>query len=208
MRTRSIPADVTAADRRLSTLLGEVVVTLSDGAADLDGILALQRDNLPSVLDAAVALRDGFVTVAHTREILEQMHAQAPSVVARSGTEVVGYALTMLRECRALLPILEPMFALLDTLSYRGAPLADARYYVMGQICIADRFRGAGLFQALYSHHESAFAKRFDLVVTEVSCRNGRSLRAHERVGFETLKRFRDATDEWAIIALDFRRPR
>lgn len=188
---------------RLSTPSGEVIVALSDGAGDLDGILALQRANLPATLPEDVALRDGFVTVAHTHEVLEQMHRAAPSVVARSGAEVVGYALTMPRECRALLPILEPMFALLDTLEHRGKPLSASNYYVMGQICIADRFRGAGLFQALYAHHESCFAKRFDFVVTEVSCRNGRSLRAHERAGFQTLKRFRDATDEWAIIARD-----
>jgi ribosomal protein S18 acetylase RimI-like enzyme len=191
--------------RRILTSSGEVVVALSDGAGDLDGILSLQRTNLQTALPEDVALRDGFVTVAHTREILAHMHQEAPSVVARSGSEVVGYALTMPRECRSLLPILEPMFAMLDTLEHRGAPLSRSRYYVMGQICIADRFRGAGLFDAMYAHHRSCFADRFDVVVTEVSCRNGRSLRAHERVGFETLKRFRDATDEWAIILLDFR---
>ena len=41
---------------------------------------------------------------------------------------------------------------------------------------------------------------RFDAVVTEVSVRNGRSLRAHQRDGFEELERYRDATDEWVLL--------
>ena len=36
--------------------------------------------------------------------------------------------------------------------------------------------------------------------MTEVSVRNPRSLRAHHRVGFEELDRYRDATDEWVLL--------
>jgi L-amino acid N-acyltransferase YncA len=186
----------------LETAQGDVVVTPADGAGDLDGILALQRANLATSLTDDAAARDGFVTVVHTREILEKMHAEQPSVVARHGAKVVGYALTMTRECRSFLPILEPMFALFESIAYRGAPLVGARFYVMGQICIADRFRGAGLFDAMYALHRAAFRDRYDLLVTEVSQRNGRSLRAHARVGFETLGKYRDATDEWVVIGL------
>ena len=39
--------------------------------------------------------------------------------------------------------------------------------------------------------------------MTEVSRRNARSLRAHQRVGFETLAEYRDASDDWAVLALD-----
>ena len=164
--------------------------------ADLSGILALQRaSRAPTV--------DGFVTVEHTLEILRAMHALAPSVVARDpqGT-VVGYALAMPRETRELIPILEPMFTLLE-----GLLPATTRWYVMGQIAVAPSHRGSGVFDDLYAEHRASYADRFDLLVTEVATRNTRSLRAHERVGFRTIQTYRDATDEWAVITWDWARP-
>jgi hypothetical protein len=188
----------------IATPQGPVVVTLCDGAGDLDGILALQRENLAQSLTPEEALLEGFVTVVHTRDVLSRMHAVAPSVVAKHQGRVVGYALTMPRECRSFLPILEPMFAVLDGLQYRGKPLAASRYYAMGQICVAGGYRGTGMFQAMYAVHLAAFRDRYDLIVTEISRRNARSLRAHVRTGFETLATYTDATDEWVVVGLPF----
>jgi hypothetical protein len=159
---------------------------------DLPEILALQARNLePALAD----VRDGFVTVRHTLEILRAMHALMPSVVARDESGVCAYALSMARETRALLPILAPMFARLDLL------LPEARFYVMGQVCVDERARGSGVFDAMFAEHRARYAERFDALVTEIAVRNGRSLRAHARVGFETVETYTDAIDEWAIVA-------
>ena len=47
---------------------------------------------------------------------------------------------------------------------------------------------------------------RFDFTVTEVAARNVRSLKAHARVGFQTLHVYADPTtrEEWHVLALDF----
>lgn len=167
---------------------------LATSDRDLAGILALQRAS-------RAVTPDGFVTVEHTLAILQAMHALAPSVVARDAAgEVVGYALAMPRETATLLPILAPMFAQLDAL-----PIAAARYYVMGQIAVAPAHRGTGVFDALYAEHRARYRDRFDVLVTEIATRNTRSLRAHARVGFATLETYRDATDEWALVAWDWR---
>lgn len=161
--------------------------------ADLPGVLELQRAN--RALSA-----DGFVTVVHTLEILRAMHKELPHVVARGeGGALLGYALSMAPSCRALLPILEPMFARIDERKQRLG-----RYYVMGQICVAEGARGRGVFDALYAEHRARFAAAYDCVVTEISVRNPRSLRAHARVGFVEEERYRDATDEWVVVALRF----
>jgi GNAT superfamily N-acetyltransferase len=131
------------------------------------------------------------------------MHDLAPTVIIKDGDKVVAYALTMLIECRQLMPDLEPMFALLDTLSWKNKPLNDHRFYVMGQICIAKACRGQGLFEQLYEHHKKIFQPRFDLFITEISTRNHRSLRAHEKVGFKPIHTHRDKLDEWRIVAWD-----
>ena len=163
---------------------------------DLEDILQLQRECLAPTAD-------GFVTVQHSLDILKAMHALAPSIIARGpGGDLAGYALVMPRETRQLLPILEPLFVKLEALAL------PPRWYVMGQIAVAPKHRGAGVFDALYQGHREHYARDFDTVVTEISTRNGRSLRAHHRVGFETLTTYRDETDDWAVVAWRWGGPR
>jgi len=181
-----------------------VDIGLVRGSEELEAILELQRQNLAASVSAEEAREQGFVTVVHTLPVLTAMHERMPSVVARRAGVLVGYALAMPEEARAWIPVLVPMFETLVGLSFRGKPLARSRFYVMGQICVAREARGQGVFDALYEGHHKAYAERFDCVVTEVATRNTRSMRAHERVGFEVVHRYRDATDEWAVIAWDF----
>jgi predicted GNAT superfamily acetyltransferase len=174
--------------------------------AELAAILALQADNLPGRLSETEALQEGFVTVEHSLDVLRQMHQAMPSVVARDEGQLVGYALTMARECKNIVPILGPFFETLDRLSWAGRPLPEVPFYVMGQICVAKAARGKGVVDALYKAHRRVYGSRFELLVTEVSVRNGRSLRAHARVGFEEIHRYRDAVDEWVVVGWDWHR--
>ena len=167
---------------------------------ELKEILALQQQNLAQNLDTSELQTQGFVTMIHDMDILQKMHNLAPSIIARDKGKVVGYALVMLRECRQLVPGLEPMFKNLDSLEYHGKPLNDYKFYVMGQVCIDKQYRRTGLFDQLYQKHKEIYSGQFDFIVTEVATRNQRSLRAHERVGFETLNIYRDDLDEWAVI--------
>jgi ribosomal protein S18 acetylase RimI-like enzyme len=163
--------------------------------AELEQILDLQRRNLPRNVDEREIASQGFVTVEHTLDVLRRMHALAPSIVAKAGAELAGYALVMPVECRSFVPVLQPMFQRLETLG-----MLRQRFYVMGQICVAKPYRGRGVFDLLYGAHRERLRDRFDSVVTEVSVRNPRSLRAHQRVGFEELDRYRDTTDEWVVL--------
>jgi len=165
------------------------------GDAELAQILELQRRNLPRNLDEREIAEYGFVTVEHTLDVLRRMHALAPSIVAKDEGELAGYALVMPVECRSFIPVLQPMFQRLEALG-----TSRQRFFVMGQICVAKPYRGRGVFDLLYRTHRELLRDRFDSVVTEVSVRNGRSLRAHQRVGFEELERYRDATDEWVLL--------
>jgi len=42
----------------------------------------------------------------------------------------------MLKEYRNEIEILKPLFNLVDTLIFDNNPLQEARYFVMGQICV------------------------------------------------------------------------
>ena len=181
----------------------EVTIVTSDD--ELEQILRLQKRNLIGNIDMAEIQSQGFVTVDHSPEVLLQMHQLAPSVIIKDDNKVVAYALVMLRECRDLVPSLQPMFVNLDQLEWKGKPLNDYKFYVMGQVCVDKDYRGKGLFDLLYQKHKEIYRDEYDFVITEVSTRNHRSIRAHERVGFETINIYRDELDEWAVVILNFK---
>ncbi|MBN8679600.1 MAG: GNAT family N-acetyltransferase [Chitinophagales bacterium] len=170
-------------------------------------ILNLQALNHVSSVSPAVAQEQGFVTVKHDPDVLQRMNLEAPSVIACDGEKVVGYALVMPRSFAAYIPILQPMFDLLDTLSWKGQDLKDhSRWFVMGQICVAEGYRGMGVFDGMYAKMKEVCSKDYDFVITEIAERNTRSLRAHERVGFQTLHTFSDAVanEDWRVVIWEF----
>jgi hypothetical protein len=182
----------------------DVTVCTATSDTDLQQILDLQYQNHFSVLPAQQAAQDGFVTVRHSLPLLKEMNRKLPQVIAKSHNQVVGYALVMPSAFQNLIPVLKPMFHTIQMLDFQGEKLSQKKFYVMGQICIADQFRGIGLFDKLYHTHKTLYATQFDICVTEVSARNIRSMRAHERVGFKTLKTFQDQTDIWNILVWDW----
>lgn len=173
--------------------------------AELEQILALQKKYLRGVRNAVEEKEQGFLTVAHSLETLQRMHEQEPSVIVKAGDELAGFALVMTRKCREWIPELLPFFDYLDQLSYNGKPIADCNYYAIGQVCVAEEWRGKGVFDLLYQHHQDCFSQRFDFVITEIATRNTRSMRAHQRVGFRELAIHRDYLDEWAVVLLKFK---
>lgn len=177
-----------------------ISLTTVSSTDELEQILALQQRNLPQNIDETEMQSQGFVTMIHDMNVLQQMHDLAPSIIAKENEKVIGYALVMLRACRQLVPLLEPMFKNFDKLEYLGKPLNDYLFYVMGQVCIDKQYRRTGLFNQLYQKHKEVYGGQFDFIMTEVATRNTRSLQAHTRVGFETLNVHRDELDEWSVI--------
>ncbi len=176
-------------------------------ADEVQQILDLQATNHYSAVSDLVAASQGFVTVRHDPEVLQRMNQAYPSIIARVDGRVVGYCLVMLREFAAEVPVLAPMFAMLEGLSWEGQALECWRWFVMGQICVAEAYRGQGVFDGMYQALREVCRGDFDLVITEIARRNGRSINAHRRVGFTTMHTYPDDTtgEVWDVVALDFR---
>ncbi|AUD04761.1 GNAT family N-acetyltransferase [Spirosoma pollinicola] len=185
-----------------------MIITTVQSEADVQGILALQQDNLRKNVPLDVQLDQGFVTVEHDPAVLSRMNLAAPSVIAKDGDRVVGYALTMLPEFGTDIPELLPLFALIDSLSYSGKPLSTYAYYVMGQVCVAEGYRGQKVFDRMYQHHREVYSDRFQLLITDISANNTRSLRAHARVGFEPIHEFHDSVigETWVVVLWDWQK--
>lgn len=179
-------------------------VSTATGIDDLRQILNLQKENLIRNLSKDEMQSQGFVTVNHTLQMLQQMHDMAPSIIVKDNDKIAGYALTMLRAFSKMVPELESMFQKIESLEWKNKRINEYSYYVMGQICIDKPYRGQGLFDLLYQKHREVYQPKFDFIITEVATRNLRSLNAHKRVGFETINIYKDELDEWAVVIWDW----
>lgn len=185
----------------------QITFTLVSTHEEIDQIIDLQARNLAPVLSPETIASQGFLTVRHDADVLRRMNEAAPAVIAKDEGRLVGYALVMPREFAAEVPVLLPMFDMLAGLSWKGIPLRDnPRWFVMGQICVAAGYRGMGVFDSMYLKMKEVYKTNFDFTVTEIAERNTRSMRAHERVGFQELHTYPDTTtgEVWRTVVLEF----
>ena len=182
-----------------------VEYTSATSLQHLKGILDLQRRNLAKNLNDQEVLSQGFVTVQHSMEDLEKMNSIEQHVIAVHNEKIVAYLLAMTRASRHDIPVLVPMFNVIDSIMQNDKPLADASYIVVGQACVDKAFRGTGVFDRIYEHYANSFRSRYEYIVTEIDAKNTRSLRAHSRAGFQTVREYVAPDDiTWHIVLRDF----
>jgi GNAT superfamily N-acetyltransferase len=165
---------------------------------ELRQILKLQSDNLSNILSEDHKLKEGFVTLRHDYGVLKKMNDRCAHCIAKNKDEVVGYALSMLKDFKNDVPLLIPMFneidkALLDQ-------KLNLNYIAMGQVCVDKNYRGQGVFRGLYNFMKQELSSEFDTLITEVDLKNTRSSQAHKAVGFEVLKNHVSDGKNWEII--------
>ena len=175
----------------------EIRYKQADSLKELEQILELQVQNLPDSLTREEREQQGFVTVRHDLELLKKMNDVCGHVIAKDGSQLAGYALSMHPEFSNSIPVLKPMFKRLEKL------LPDTcRYLVMGQVCVSRAYRSRGIFRGLYQNMQQLLANDFELIVTEVDEANQRSMKAHEAIGFKELCRYSSGGQDWHVISL------
>lgn len=167
-------------------------------------ILELQRRNLYTAISTEQQSQDGFVFAEHNMELLKKMAAHLPQIIALHGEEVIGYSLAMDVTMQDELPSLAPMFMEFGKCMYAQQPLTSFPFIVGGQVCVAKAFRGRGLIGELYRATKNSVGNDFRLCVTEIAVRNEKSLKAHQKIGFEVLGTYHDGTELWNIVVWDF----
>lgn len=167
---------------------------------ELVQIYRLSQQNLKQHLDKSIQQKEGFVTWLYSIELLQKMHRLSPSIIVKDEDRVVAYALTTLKESKAFHPDLETMFRNLESVQYKNKPLSSYRFYCMGQICVAKEYRSKGIVAMLYQKHKEVYGRQYDFLLTEISTSNLRSLKAHEKIGFQTIYTYKDAMDEWDVV--------
>ncbi len=174
-----------------------VVYKRAANRLELEQILDLQQRNSIPVLSEDEKQKEGFVTVAHTYELLYRMNEVCPHVIAKDGNKVVGYTLCMHPAFGDEIEVLKPMFAEIGSV----LPISE-KYIAMGQVCVDKNYRGQGVFRKLYEAMKAAIQPEFQSIITEVDAKNTRSLQAHYAVGFKDLKIYSSGGHDWHLIIL------
>jgi len=183
-----------------------IIYTQAENLNDLKAILALQSANLHDHLSKEQIETEGFLTISHSLELLEIMSKASPQIIAKANEQIVGFCLSMTQEFENEIPILIPMFETMNNVSYQNKTLKEYNYITVGQVCVADGFRGQRIFDGLYSSFQKQFDTDYEMAVTEISLRNTRSLAAHKRVGFVPLEQYTAPNGEiWQIVVWDWR---
>jgi GNAT superfamily N-acetyltransferase len=184
-----------------------ITITIASADRHFEQILDLQRRYHVQSLSPETQEKEGFVFAEHSVPLLRRMAAELPQAIAVDNDVVVGYCLALPLSLRAEVPALSPMFDHFNRCTFRGRPLSEVRFLVGGQVCVDRAHRGRGLLARLYEQIRSSAPPVYELCVTEIAVRNQVSVRAHARMGFETISTYSDERERWVVVAWPFARP-
>ena len=182
-----------------------VIVKRVENDFELQGILDLQQANLRINIGADTAASQGFLTAEYTLAFLKAMNDVSPSIIAKDGDEVVGYALVATKEVRDGHDLMADLFNVIDTKTYKGQLLKEVNYVVVGQLCVGEGYRGQGLVKRLYDHFRDCLSSQYEYLITDVAQSNTRSLNAHKKSGFQVIDTLVYAGIGWDIVLWDWR---
>jgi L-amino acid N-acyltransferase YncA len=182
-----------------------IIYTTANSKNDLEGILHLQKANLPASLTPPEIESQGFVTVDHSYEQLEKLNEVEKHIIAKDDDRVIGYLLAMTEQSKHEISVLIPMFNAFDAIFYKEKKIAEYNYIVVGQVCIDKSYRGQGILDDCYNTYKKIYEQKYDFAITEIDATNSRSLNAHERIGFKKIHSYPGLYNEaWIVVIWDW----
>ncbi len=173
--------------------------------AELEGIRNLQKENLKPNLTEAEINSEGFVTAEYSLDFLKIMHEAGPSIIAKDGELVVGYALVADTSICQHHELLADLLNTINNTVYQGKLLKEARYVIVGQLCVSKLYRGMGLVQQMYQYYKECLSGQFDCCITDIVQDNQRSLKAHIKAGFQVISTLDYGGVKWDIVLWEWR---
>lgn len=169
-------------------------------------ILDLQKRNLKKNLSDSEKETQGFVTAEHTFEQLKKINEAEPCLIITNNNVVVAYAIAMVESAAKDMPVFNELFSTVASLTYNDGPMTNYKYIFVGQLCIDKKYRGQGLVEKLYAFYKQELKAKYHFAVTDISEHNPRSLKAHQKSGFEVIHTFYDSFTEsnWNIVLMNF----
>lgn len=181
-----------------------VTIKLVSTQNELKGIQELQQQNLRKNISDTEAAEQGFLMAEYSLAFLQKMHDAAPSIIAVADGKVVGYSLVSIKAIRDEHDLLADLFNTIDQLKYQSLDLVNSNYVVVGQLCVGKGFRGMGLVDKMYQYFKDCYADQYEYLITDIAKANLRSLKAHQRKGFQVIDELSYGGIGWDIVLWDW----
>lgn len=166
---------------------------------DYDQIVQLQLENLSSNLTPDQQ-QDGFLSAYFKADELEELNRDIGVLVCTDNGQVVGFLCMSSPELNMKHSLPSTMLQRFAKLEYRGRPLDEWKSIVCGPVCVSREQRGKGIFPSIYRFVPQFVPTEYELATTLIALGNGRSLAAHEKVGFERIDAFTWNNRDYAIL--------
>ena len=173
-------------------------------AADFESLVRLQNANLASNLPAGER-QSGFLSVGFSAEQFAAMNEDLAVVVALLDGDVKAFLCASTVEFNQAVALPAAMIARFPRAKYQGQPLSTLAVCIVGPVCIDQSLRGQGVLSRLYDCFFAIAPQEFEVAVVFVSADNLASIKAHEKLGLETIDEFEFNSARYFIMARRFR---
>ena len=187
------------------TLSQPITFHLTETLDELRQVKEIQNRHQKESIALELRETTGFVTAEYEISLLEKMHRLLPSIIAKDGDIVVGYALVTDPRIMGCHDLLDDLFDQINKLTFDKHPLKETNYTVVGQLCVDSNYGRRGIAQGLYKKYRESYSDFFDYCITDVDCNNPRSLRTHLRAGFQIIHKIEYGNAEWDIVLWDWK---
>lgn len=179
-----------------------ITLQLVKSQEEMKGVLALQQANLRNNITQEEAETQGFLMAEYDLDFLELLNQKSPGIIAKDGEKVVGYSLVALPETARQHPLLADLVQNIERCIFEGKPVEN--YAIVAQLCVSKEYRGQDLVQKLYGSFREHYANRYTYCVTDVAQANHRSLKAHQKRGFQVIDSLDYGGIGWNIVLWDW----
>lgn len=171
---------------------------------EIEGIKSLEEANNLVNISKEESDKEGFVTASYSLALLRKMNEIEPSIIALHDNKVVGYAMVTNKELYGQHSLLDSLFDLLENKYYQGEKLGESKVVIVGQLCVAKPYRGQGLVPKMYDYFKECLINQYNYCITDISEANPRSMRAHEKCGFNIIDTLEYEGVKWHIVLWDW----
>ena len=171
---------------------------------EMEGVLALQQANLRKNISEEEAESQGFLMAEYDLAFLELLHKASPGIIAKDGEKVVGYSLVAVPETARHHDLLADLVENIERCTFQEKPVEN--YAIVAQLCVSKEYRGQDLVQKLYGGFRDHYANQYTYCVTDVAQANQRSLKAHQKRGFQVIDTLDYGGIGWNIVLWDWQK--
>ena len=104
------------------------------------------------------------------------------------------------------IPLLDPFVKRFTELDYEGQKIREYQWVIEGQINIEKEYKRKGIAEVLHKNFVNILQGKYDLIITEISDQNPRSLNVHtKKLGLSVVDEYQAEGRNWYVLLQDIR---